>query len=105
MSDKSVMQITKDNFSEIAGSNEPVLIDFWAPWCGPCRMAAPIVDQIAEETAGKVRVGKINVDDEPELAQQFGVMSIPTMVVLRGGKEAARSVGLRRKEDILDMIG
>lgn len=100
----SALTITKQNFNEVMDSKNPVLIDFWAPWCGPCRMAAPIVEQVAQETAPNVQVGKVNVDDEPELAQMFGVMSIPTLVVMKDKKITARSVGLRSKSDILDMI-
>lgn len=71
------------------------LVDFWADWCGPCRMLAPLVDQLAGEYAGKVLVGKVNVDEEPELARRFGVMSIPTVVVLKNGQEVDRLVGVR----------
>ena len=90
----AVVVINKTNFDEIIASDKPVLIDFYADWCGPCRMVAPIVHEIAEENDNVV-VGKINVDDEPELAQRFGVMSIPTLVVMKNGKEAARATGAR----------
>ena len=96
--------ITAQNFSEVVGSEEPVLIDFWAPWCGPCRMAAPIVEEVAAEIGPQVRVGKIDVDREPELADRFGVLSIPTLLLLKQGKVAARSVGLRSRDDILEMV-
>ena len=79
----AVITLTKENFaSEALQSSVPVLVDFWAPWCGPCRMVSPIVDQIAEESDGSFKVGKVNVDEQPELASQFGVMSIPTLLVL-----------------------
>ena len=101
----SVMQITKDNFDrEVLQAKEPVLLDFWAAWCGPCRMLSPVVDQIAEETTG-VKVGKVNVDEEPELARQFGVMSIPTLVVMKDGKPVDTKVGVQPKAAILSMLG
>ena len=100
----SVQTITKENFDELVlQSDKPVLVDFWAPWCGPCRMVSPIVDQIAEERAD-VAVGKVNVDEQPELAMQFGVMSIPTLLVFKGGQLAQKAVGARPKEDLLKLL-
>ncbi|MDD4320839.1 MAG: thioredoxin [Acidaminococcaceae bacterium] len=101
----SVLKITKDNFEqEVMNSDKPVLLDFWASWCGPCRMVGPIVEQIADETADKVKVGKVNVDEEQELAQTFNVSSIPTLIVMKNGKVAQSVVGLRSKQAILDML-
>lgn len=99
------INITKDNFeSEVLNSDKPVLLDLWASWCGPCRMLAPIVSQIAEEYDGKVKVGKINVDDEMELAQAFNVSSIPMLVVMKDGKVTQTSVGVRPKAQIEAML-
>ena len=101
----SVLKITKDNFEqEVMNSDKPVLLDFWASWCGPCRMVGPTVEQVAEETQNKVKVGKVNVDEEQELAQTFNVSSIPTLVVIKNGKIAQSAVGVQSKQAILDML-
>ena len=89
---------------EIASSRVPLLIDFWAPWCGPCRMFAPTIDRVAASQAGRVKVLKVNIGEEPELAQQFGVMSIPTLVLLKEGAVAARSVGVQPEQAVLRML-
>ena len=100
----SVIKITQHNFErEVKLSEVPVLLDFWAPWCGPCRMVGPILDEIAAENSS-IKVGKINVDEESELASSFGVMSIPTLVVMKNGQIVNRSVGAKPKEAILDML-
>lgn len=100
----SVITITNTNFqSEVINSDKPVLLDFWASWCAPCRMLSPVVDEIAAER-GDIKVGKINVDEEPELAGKFGVMSIPTLVVMKNGKIVNQSVGARPKAQILAML-
>ncbi len=97
--------LTKDNFQdEVLSSPLPVLIDFWAPWCGPCRMLAPTIAQIAQEYEGKVKVGKINVDDEQELAAQFGIASIPTVLVFKNGTVTDTSVGVRTKAQLTAMF-
>ena len=100
----SVVVVTKENFDEIKNKTSVVMLDFYADWCGPCRMVGPIVHEIADER-GDITVGKINVDNDPDLAQKFGVMSIPTIVILKGGEEAARAVGVRTKQQLLDMLG
>lgn len=101
----STVKITKNNFDqEVLNSKEPVLLDFWASWCGPCRMVAPTLDEIADEMAGSAKVGKINVDEESDLASMFRVMSIPTLMVVKEGKVTAQAVGVRPKKDILRML-
>lgn len=101
----SVMTLTKDNFDQEAlSSSTPVLVDFWAAWCGPCRMFSPIVDEFAEENAGAVKVGKVNVDEQPELASRYGVMSIPTAILFKNGEVAETLVGLQSKEALEELI-
>ena len=100
----STVNIDRNNFSrEVMESDRPVLLDFWAPWCGPCRMVGPVVDEIARERAD-IKVGKVNVDEQPELAGQFGVMAIPTLVVIRDGKVVDQAAGARPKAQILAML-
>ena len=99
------IQLTKDTFEkEVAQSQIPVLVDFWASWCGPCMMLAPTVAEIAEEYAGKVKVCKVNVDEEPELARQFRIMNIPTLLVFKGGEVVDKSVGLMPRAGLEDLV-
>ncbi len=100
----SVITITKENFEqEVLQAEQTVLVDFWASWCMPCKMLSPVVDEVADENAD-VKVGKINIDEQPELAQQFRVMSIPTLAVFRGGKLVYLTVGVQPKSAIVDLI-
>lgn len=97
----SVIKITKDNFKkEALSANEPVLVDFWAPWCGYCRQISPAIDQLAENYTGKLRVGKINTDEQPDLAEQFQVMTIPTLLLFQNGKVSAPLVAPKTKGQI-----
>ncbi len=101
----SVVTVTKENFENaVLKSDIPVLVDFWASWCGPCRMLSPTVDEIAEENAGTLKVGKVNVDEQPELASMFGVVSIPTLILFKNGKAVSSSVGVQPKSHIEQMF-
>ena len=102
----AAIKITKDNFEqEVLKSEVPVLIDFWAAWCGPCRMVAPEVEKIAEEYDGKVKVGKVNVDEEEELAIKYRVASIPTLILFKNGEPDGKVIGYRTKEDLVAELG
>lgn len=101
----SVLKITKDNFEqEVLRSDKPVLLDFWAEWCMPCKMAAPTLEQIASEMDGKVKVGKVNVDEEPELMRQFHIMNIPAFFVMKDGKITGNAIGVQDKNTLLSML-
>ena len=99
-----VKELTKTNFNETIMTEKIVLVDFWASWCGPCRMVSPIIDQIAEEYDGKITVGKVNVDAEGTLAAEYAVVSIPTVVLFKDGKQAEKLVGAHSFDDYADMI-
>lgn len=100
----AIMHLTKDNFDSVTSSGL-VLVDFWATWCGPCRMQAPILDELDEQLGDKVKVCKLDVDDEPAIAQRFGVMSIPTLMVFRNGEMISKEVGVHTVEQLMTMLG
>ena len=99
-----VQHFTSETFEKAIAGEQAVLVDFWATWCGPCRMIAPVIEEVAAEFDGRAVVGKVDVDEEPGLAQRFGVMSIPTLIVLKGGKVVEQAVGARGKADVAAMI-
>ncbi len=101
----SITTLTESTFDEVVGSaTEPILVDFWAEWCGPCKAIAPVLEEIATEQAGKLRIAKLNVDDAPEIARRFQVMSIPTMIVFKDGEADSRMVGARGKAQMLEAL-
>jgi thioredoxin 1 len=101
----NVLEFTEANFSsQVLESRQPVLVDFWAPWCGPCKMLAPTIDEIATEYAGKVSVGKLNTDSDGSIASQYGIQGIPTVILFKDGQPVDRSVGLVNKAKLVSMI-
>lgn len=101
----SEILITKENFeNEVLKSDKPVLVDFWATWCAPCRMLAPTIAELADEYAGEIKVGKVNIDDEQELAMKYGIVSIPTVMLFENGEVKETLVGLRGKEEFEALI-
>jgi len=105
MASEKVLNVTADNFeTEVVNSEQPVLVDFWAEWCGPCRMVGPVIDQLATQYDGKIKIGKLNVDDQGELASKFKVMSIPTIMLFKNGEVVEKVVGARSKDEFEKMI-
>lgn len=98
------LEVTDANFQELLAEGTPLVVDFWAQWCGPCKMMLPIVDELATAYEGKVRIGKLNVDDNPDVCEQFGIMNIPTMLFFRNGELVERHVGACRKPDLQQLI-
>lgn len=100
-----ILELNSGNFkTTVESGSTPVLVDFWAPWCGPCRVIAPILEEVAAEFEGKVRVGKVNVDDSPDIASQFGVRGIPTLILFKGGQIKGQMVGVNPKNNIVSLI-
>ncbi len=98
MASEHIIEITDANFdAEVRQSTEPVLVDFWAPWCGPCKMLGPILDELADEFQGKAKIGKVNIDEHQQVAGQYGVSSIPTILIFKGGEVVEQHVGLKPK--------
>lgn len=105
MASDKIITLTKDNFEqEVVNSDKPVIIDFWAEWCGPCRAVAPIMDELANEYEGKIKIGKVNVDNEGELAMKYRIMSIPTVMVYKDGQMVEKIIGARPKEEFAKFI-
>jgi thioredoxin 1 len=101
MASQNITTVTQENFKqEVLQSPQPILLDFWAEWCGPCKMLSPILDELAQEYEGRVRIGKVNIDEHQELAAEFGIRSIPTMLLFQQGQVAEQLVGLRSKRDL-----
>ena len=98
----SDMTVTDQNFyTDVLGSDKPVLVDFWAPWCGPCRVQGPIVEEVAAAVAGKATIGKMNVDENPQTSMKYGIMSIPTIMIFKGGMVVKQLVGVQSKDALL----
>jgi len=105
MATQTVIEITDQNFESLINSDAPTLVDFWAPWCGPCRALGPTIDKLATDFEGKAQIGKLNIDEHPQLAAKFGVASIPTVIVFKSGEASDKFVGLRQYEDYANALG
>jgi thioredoxin 1 len=106
MAGKNVVELTDDNFeNEVLKANQPVLVDFTATWCGPCKMLAPIVEKIADESVGKFKVGKLDIDDAPNVAKKYQIKGVPTILVFKNGQQTGQHVGLTNKETLLKLLG
>jgi thioredoxin 1 len=106
MAGKNIIELTDDNFeNEVLKAKEPVLVDFTATWCGPCKMLSPIVEKIADENVGKFKVGKLDIDDAPKVTQKYGIRGVPTVIVFKGGEKAGQHVGVTNKETLLKLLG
>ena len=103
MSEKTIT-LTDENFTEVTSSSTPVLVDFWATWCGPCKMVSPVIDSLCDEYEGKASICKLNVDDSPNVAEQYKIMSIPTVLIMKNGEVIDKAVGVRTKEEYQKMI-
>ncbi len=104
MAEANTITLTRENFDAVINGEKPVLVDFWASWCGPCRAVAPVIDEISAEFSGKIVVGKVNVDEEAELVQRYKIMSIPTIIMFKNGQAVEKIIGARQKNDFVDMI-
>jgi thioredoxin 1 len=105
MAGKNILSVTQENFStEVLSAGTPVLVDFWAEWCGPCKMIAPILDELAEEYNGRVKIAKVNIDEQQQLAAQYGIRAIPTLLMFHKGEVSEQIVGLKSKRDLKNSI-
>lgn len=104
MATQTVIEITDQNFDQLINSDTPTLVDFWAPWCGPCRALGPTIDRLADDYEGKAQVGKLNIDEHPQFAARFGVASIPTIIVFQNGQPKEQFVGMRQYDDYANAL-